>query len=564
MKHSIINTTGMTMTTTARRRCPVLLVMAVSISMIVTVGAFTAVPTVSRRLLSLSRHIGDQHPHRPQPQRHQHEHQEHSRFSSSSVLHLHHQFNGGYNPSNLAVQWTPLQAAEFVLWQHNEDDAQKGNTNMDPAQVMVDNDHATDDYYYDVGRQLAPLIQHWSGTQVGEFLTRLYLGQKKKLDSSTNSSEMKLTFESKQVRNPQWMGLTTAKGFHALQDLLEAALPDRVLEHPAEIARFAESFLLKEHTWPKEDNELDETSNKRLLPSLSNVSEKEDNEEEDNEEKVKQQKLKKRLNGLPTVSLDEYVGVDFDNGSSTTSAIPMTPIERRKPTIALERDSFASLGHAANMGKLWGQLRKTRLDSRTNNNNDQTSNNTIMTVKDVLAMVVLPEQDAAKTEAQAGFLRLHDFWQHLGVQLTADDKITLVHGMAKGGWGPAPIAKFVSNIPQAKPVPAEVVNENVPLLQAGFQETVTAEVEEVAKEEADSSQANAVSSTKSTTNDAKDKDKQRKLNLTMPSQTYFATTTPTAASNNGDNTSTSATPSSSSSPGGKHNGQKPPTPSWLP
>jgi len=57
-----------------------------------------------------------------------------------------HQFNGGYDAA-MAVKWTPMQAAEFVIWH-------VGDTK-------------------DAGKQLMPLIPHWSGSDVGEFLTRL-------------------------------------------------------------------------------------------------------------------------------------------------------------------------------------------------------------------------------------------------------------------------------------------------------------------------------------------------------------------------------------------------------
>jgi len=130
-----------------------------------------------------------------------------------------HQFNGGYDASNVkAAKWTPLEAVEFVVW------------------------HVGDNYE-DMGRQLVPLIENWSGKEWGEFMTRLYLGETKK-------DEFEVSFESRNVRSPKWKGLDTEEGLCALKDLLSAAFPTKLLEDPVEIARMAEVFLWKAHTWP--------------------------------------------------------------------------------------------------------------------------------------------------------------------------------------------------------------------------------------------------------------------------------------------------------------------------
>lgn len=234
----------------------------------------------------------------------------------------HHQFNGGYDASKAGVSWNPMQASEFVIWHSGSAEA--------------------------AGRQLQPLIQHWTGTDVGEFLTRLYLGEADRVES-------KLTFESRNVRSPQWKGLDE-DGRIALRELLKVCLPPRVLE-AAEIARFAETFLLKEHTWP-----------------ASAVGDKDTN-------KAK-----------------------------------------------LEKDSFATLGHTAAIAKLIGELRLEKHGE--------------FTADDVLEMVLLPEIDVHDSK----LLKLHDFFFHVGIRLTPMEKIDIVQGMAKGGWGPANIAKFISNI----------------------------------------------------------------------------------------------------------------------
>ena len=70
--------------------------------------------------------------------------------SSSTVL-FPHQF-GGYDAGVAGVvTWSPSEAAEFVVWHHGE-----------PRQA---------------GMQLSPMIRNWSGDDVGEFLSRLFLGE---------------------------------------------------------------------------------------------------------------------------------------------------------------------------------------------------------------------------------------------------------------------------------------------------------------------------------------------------------------------------------------------------
>lgn len=133
---------------------------------------------------------------------------------TSTVL-FPHQF-GGYDASVAGViVWTPLQAAEFVLWHHGT-----------PRQG---------------GMQLSPMIKGWSGDDVGEFLGRLYLGEVIK-------EEERISFCPSNVRNPQWLGLDD-EGFAGMKDMLLHALPDSVLA-PEGLARCAQAFLMKEHRWP--------------------------------------------------------------------------------------------------------------------------------------------------------------------------------------------------------------------------------------------------------------------------------------------------------------------------
>jgi hypothetical protein len=146
-----------------------------------------------------------------------------SASSSSSSPSKPHQFNGGYDASAVpSAKWNPREASEFVLW------------------------HMSDDYE-EVGRQLQPLIQTWSGKDLGEFLSRLYLGE-------IDTNEFEIKFESRHVRTPQWKGLDTPEGVLSLKCLLRTALPDDLLKEPIEMARVAEVFLWKERTWPTDSS----------------------------------------------------------------------------------------------------------------------------------------------------------------------------------------------------------------------------------------------------------------------------------------------------------------------
>jgi hypothetical protein len=113
------------------------------------------------------------------------------------------------------VKWNPAQASEFLTW--NIEDPEKA------------------------GLQLAPMIKKWSGKEVGEFLTRMYLGE-------VNQEEYTISYHPSNVRNPQWLGMSE-DGLRYLTLFLLKALPTKALT-PHEISRFADYFLLKEHIWP--------------------------------------------------------------------------------------------------------------------------------------------------------------------------------------------------------------------------------------------------------------------------------------------------------------------------
>lgn len=148
--------------------------------------------------------------------------------SSSRIIVNPHRFNGGYDPSS-PLTWTPQQAAEFAIFHEGTPQ------------------HA--------GMQLRTAIQHWRGDDLAEFLTRLYLGQERQVQSQSNDDyynnnhQRSLLYEPRNVRTPRWWGLETREGLVALRSLLSEALSNDTLQ-PREVARFAESFLLKEYKWP--------------------------------------------------------------------------------------------------------------------------------------------------------------------------------------------------------------------------------------------------------------------------------------------------------------------------
>jgi hypothetical protein len=157
-----------------------------------------------------------------------------SKARQDTEFHLH-RFNGGYDPAS-PLTWTPQQAAEFTIFHEGAPQ------------------HA--------GMQLKTTIQHWSGTDLAEFLTRLYLGQL--VNDITNDgigykSTKKVVYEPKNVRTPQWEGLDTREGVFALKDLLKEALSKESLS-AQEISRFAETFLLKDYRWPSQIQKSNSTS----------------------------------------------------------------------------------------------------------------------------------------------------------------------------------------------------------------------------------------------------------------------------------------------------------------
>ena len=120
-----------------------------------------------------------------------------------------------YDPDS--VTWNPSQAAEFVMWH-------KGSPEY-------------------AGMQLSPMVANWGGLELGEFLTRLYLGVPKEDDFSVH-------YDPRKVQDPQWKGLDD-DGATALLQLLDLAMSSDNLE-PSEMGRAAFLFLLEKHEWQSE------------------------------------------------------------------------------------------------------------------------------------------------------------------------------------------------------------------------------------------------------------------------------------------------------------------------
>jgi len=273
----------------------------------------------------------------------------------STELHLH-RFNGGYDPAS-PLTWTPQQAAEFTIFHEGTPQ------------------HA--------GMQLKTTIQHWTGTDLAEFLTRLYLGQLA-IDNITNnddsigtqSTTKKVVFEPKNVRTPQWEGLDTREGVLALKDLLKEALSKEALS-AQEISRFAEAFLLKDYRWPSQ--------------------------------------------------------IQKSNSNSTTSIGASILSNSQVGEVVFEDDSFYSLGHARTIARVLLAVRKERGDDD-------------FTWSDIIVMVTLPEQRDEEREAipmkMIEFLRTISAC----ISLTATDKANIVRGMAMSGWLSASIPKFMTEL----------------------------------------------------------------------------------------------------------------------
>lgn len=133
----------------------------------------------------------------------------------TSTTRFPHSFGAYDAADSKQVSWTPSEAAEFANWHAGK-----------PAEA---------------GMQIRPMITKWCGSDVGEFLSRLYLGE-------VIQDENRINYCPSNVRSPQWRGLED-KGLEAMSELLIAALPDKALSAP-ELARCGQSFLLREHRWP--------------------------------------------------------------------------------------------------------------------------------------------------------------------------------------------------------------------------------------------------------------------------------------------------------------------------
>ncbi len=286
---------------------------------------------------------------------------------SSTVL-FPHSFTG-YDPGvSGVISWSPSEAAEFIVWHHGE-----------PKQA---------------GMQLSPMIKNWSGDDVGEFLSRLFLGKVIK-------EENKVSFCPSNVRNPQWLGLGD-KGFIAMEELLFHALPDSVLT-PEALSRCAQEFLTKEHRWPAK---------------IDGCKEDDRSKDKDKDKEID----RKNKDG----------GVQF------------------------ESDTFASLGYSAQFARVLGSVRRERISE--------------FTADDIVKMLTLPEHG----DKAHGYAHMPDFFNNLGVKLTASQKVATVERLALSGWAPSTLAKFVCSIGEIEEGQNELDTDAVvPVVEKNEKSTAT-------------------------------------------------------------------------------------------
>eukprot|EP00980_Cylindrotheca_fusiformis_P018112 scaffold5818_cov84-Cylindrotheca_fusiformis.AAC.4 len=231
------------------------------------------------------------------------------------------------------------------------------------------------------GQQLASLIRHWDGNDVGEFLTRMYLGEIIMNDDNDNDTsskrktrKMMITYHPANVQSPQWMGLEES-GLQYLTLFLLEALPTKTLL-PMEITRFANYFLLRQHKWP-----------------------------------------------IP-------ITITNDDDPTTTKKIQF------------ETGSFIS--HAADLAKVYGYIRRERLGDFTVNDvltMMVTTTTTTTTIEDDDD----DDDDKVDSNKDRFLVQLGTFFVNLGIQLTSMEKIMIVEGMAIHGYSPGLIARFISS-----------------------------------------------------------------------------------------------------------------------
>jgi hypothetical protein len=316
-----------------------------------------------------------------------------SSYSSLTSLKLH-RFNGGYDPAS-PLRWTPQEAAEFTIFHQGE-----------PLYI---------------GLQLRMAIQRWTGTDLAEFLTRLYLGQKVEAEqhssrfpslspatlgeeSKHRETKSRIVYEPRNVRTPKWKGLETREGVLALKELLKEALSPDTMDS-REIARFAEVFLLKEYKWP----------NQNLNSTI----------------------------GLTPINL-----LPKNNGTA------------RK--ILFEGDSFYTQGHSRTIARILLWIRKER--------------STPFKWEDIVVMVTLLEHE----HKEARPMQLKDFYETLvaHIPLTTKEKTRMVERLALGGWSSSDIPKFMAMI-----LPEDSQKVNTTMLEDGLFRDIPSAAERDAQNE---------------------------------------------------------------------------------
>ena len=265
--------------------------------------------------------------------------------------------NNNVGKDGISARWNPEQAAEFVTW--NVQGPEKAAS------------------------QIAPMIKNWSGNDVGEFLTRMYLGE-------IDEERYTIAYHPSNVRNPQWIGLDNndngtkddddddddkeedRDGIDILTSFFFKALPTESLL-PEEITKFATYFLLKEHRWPS-----------KIKTTRGNKKNESENNNNNNE--------------------------------------------------SFESDSFQQRGHASTIARIIGHVRNERLGYLT-------PEDVIAMVGTTIG------EEEKQNNRVVYDLPLIEFYSNLGIKLTSMEKIIVVEGLANAGhFSPGVIARLVSSI----------------------------------------------------------------------------------------------------------------------
>lgn len=126
--------------------------------------------------------------------------------------------------------------------------------------------------------------------------------------------------------------------------------------------------------------------------------------------------------------------------------------------IVFENDTFAGQGYTKNFAEVLGYVFRQRVGEFES--------------IDVIRMLNLPEQK----QKEKGYTVLPEFFDHLGIKLTKQEKVDVVEQLAVSGWPPSTLAKFVCTIQE---LDERVVTRNTVNTSSTVVSTVTSVTTEV-------------------------------------------------------------------------------------